>query len=1294
YSITQDSTGFMWFATYAGLVRYDGYEVTSFRYNRASGNNFSEGYIKVVENDNKNGLWAGSNSGLLFFNTSTGENRKIDLGGDRDIDCILKQNDTTLWAGSTDGLFKVNLLDESFVLYEQQNSKLSSNIIRSLYLSGSKDLWVGTFDGLNRIRTDGTIQHYDLKNNYKPELKNNLILDIKPFSEGSDSLLWVGTETGLVLLDTHRETFDVVNNQNTDILNEVIKCVYSKIPGQVYFGTDLGFYRYDINTKEVSSSFHDPFNQYSIANNTIWDIIEDNSGVLWLATSNGVSKLNFSQNKFQFTPIYIKAQGQIIGTRVNDIYKDKNGTIWLATNQGVKVYHPDGSTQDFTTQSSPDEKIVLNTVGTITGDALGRIWIGSAGGINIWDPRAKTMTTITANFEENTGLRTNYIASFLTPADGSFWVTTWGGGIYKAQGNFSNVDNISFRFIADFNAGFYAANKKIWICDYPKVYALDIVTSEVETYEQLNKEIQDVRISAIHLSTRGELWIAAENLLFKYQIQSQKVERYSFKTGDRNLIYELVEDRSGNIWGTTLTSIFKFDLGKSAFETYPKSEAIALDNATTPARTDDGGKQLFFGGNDGYISFYPENVNKSNFRPSLLITNLSVGGQDVHSLNDLNAKNSTNKQITFTDQVILNHDQNNLQLHFSSLHLTEPKRNIYAYKLDNYETDWIYTTGDRNFASYTNLPSGDYTFTVKGTNNDGVWIENETRLSIVISPPFWASPFAYIFYLLVLIVAVILLKRAYRNKIKWEEELKLIKVEKEKNEEIAFIKQRFFTNVSHEFRTPLTLILGPIDNLLKKSQLTDSDRFLVSLVQKNAKRLLSLINQLLDLRKIETSTLQLKYEEFDIIAFCKKQYEMFVNLAENKQINYRFEASIPSLPFDGDQIRFESIIQNLLSNAFKSTPDQGHIVFKIEIIDQSVIKISVKDSGIGISDEHKDLIFARFSQISHDSKKSSGSGIGLNITKEYCELMSGKIWVESELEMGSTFFVELPIPRINSEEEAVGTVIDNSVSEGEPFKKRIPNISRNLHTLLLVDDHADTLEYLQFSLKKYYSILVANNGQKGFKILGNHKIDLIISDIMMDEMDGIEFCTKVKQHPKYESIPVILLTARTMDTQKIEGFHAGADAYLTKPFSLDLLKTQIENLISKKDKINDFIKRKLIISNREVELESADEKLLKETIQYINKHITNTEINLKEMSRSIGVSYSSLFRKIKFHTGLKLNELVRIVRLKKAEELLKTGKMNIAEVMYETGFSSHSYFAKCFKKEYGVAPKKYLQSKK
>jgi CheY-like chemotaxis protein/anti-sigma regulatory factor (Ser/Thr protein kinase) len=439
----------------------------------------------------------------------------------------------------------------------------------------------------------------------------------------------------------------------------------------------------------------------------------------------------------------------------------------------------------------------------------------------------------------------------------------------------------------------------------------------------------------------------------------------------------------------------------------------------------------------------------------------------------------------------------------------------------------------------------------------------------------------------------------------------------------------------------------------------------------------------------------LKPEKADIIQAFNKQYNLFIDLAENKKITYQFETTQSVLSANVDIVKLESIIQNLLSNAFKFTPNEGTIKFTVDFQNQSILKVQISDTGKGIDEESKPNIFQRFYQGNDSSSKVSGYGIGLNIAKEYCELMHGKISFESESEKGTSFTVEIPIEQLedsNSFDVATLNSPVNIETKAIPLQANTAKYNLNLPLLLLVDDHPDTLKFLSINLKADYRIVTAANGIEAFKILEEKEIDLVISDIMMPELDGIGFCEKVKKHPKYQNIPLILLTAKTMESQKIEGYKAGSDAYITKPFDIEGLKARVVSLLSKNQKIDEYIKRQLIVENQEVEVESAEEKLLQECIQYINNHLTDPDINLEKMCKSIGVSHSSLYRKIKAQTGMTLNELIRNTKLKRAAQLIKTGKLTIAEIMSETGFTNHSYFAKCFKKVYNTSPREYGQN--
>ncbi|MCF8359068.1 MAG: response regulator [Prolixibacteraceae bacterium] len=1293
FTITQDSTGFMWFGTSNGFLRYDGYDMKVFRNDETGRIALPDNQITAIANDKGNGLWISCYEGLIHFDTHTWESEQVDLGGTREVRCLLNQGDSVLWAGTATGLIQMNTVTGNYHVYNTENSMLGSDIVRSLYTDSDGNIWVGTFDGLNSISTSGKWDYFDLKGDYKPELKNNLVLDIHPYSPQSDTLLWIGTETGLVLFNREARLSKVFNSRNTGFGNEVVKCIFPLENGKTYFGTDFGFYFFNSETKEFRVSTHDPFNNYSLANNVVWDIFRDNAGIIWLATANGISQLNSNEGMFRFTPVYNIENNTITGNQVNDVYADSNGALWLATKKGVVTMHPDGSREVFTADNPEGRRTVLDNINTITGDNLDRIWIGSAGGINVWDTKKQKMHTITADFDLNKGLRSNYISAFITPPDGSLWVSTWGGGMYKAKGDFLNIEDLHFEYVANFNTNVFSADEKIWLKHGKKVYNIDLSTMKVSQPRELNNAIGLKEISSLLVTANGNLWVGLNGQLLQYNPHTGETAQIDVLTGRQSFVNNLVEDFSGNIWGTSLTSVFRYSAENRQVESFPMKKGIPLDVFLSQSNARSQNGFIYFGGNDGFISFNPADISKDPFNPNIVISGFRVNNKEITSINQLKGKNNTKNLVTYTNKVVLKYDQHSISINFSSLHFGDPERNIYAYKLDGYDKDWNYTTGKQNTASYSYLSPDKYRFVVKGTNNDGVWSDKQAVLEIVVKPPIWASAWAIVIYIVLFQVILVSLVITYRNKLKWKEKIRLITLEKEKNEMLAHAKQQFFTNISHEFRTPLNLITGPVQSLIDKYKSDNHALGLLQLISKNSRRLLSLVNQLMDLRKIENRSLELHPEKFELAAFCREQYELFNDLAHSRMIRFRMETPGNEIHVETDREKLESIVQNLLSNAFKFTKPNGTITFKLEIPETNRFKITVSDTGKGINDDDKKRIFNRFFQGRNTTETFAGYGIGLNLAKEYCDLMNGIIKFESQQGKGSDFWVEIPFTAETTPTgKANSTTNVFTAEEAQTITGHtsLP-LPGNKPVVLLVDDNPDTLEYIRICLSEKYNIKAANNGYDALLLLEKDDIDLIVTDIMMPEIDGISFCEKVKANPRFSQIPIIMITAITIAEQQVKGLKAGADAYLTKPFNIEVLDARIESLLTRNQKTSEYIKRSLIIENQDVKTESANEKLLKEAVQFINSHISDPEINIDKMCREMGISHSSLYRKVKAQTGMTLNELVRHVKMKKAAQLIKTKKFTIAEIMDETGFSNHSWFAKCFKKEFKVSPREYAE---
>ncbi len=1290
FTISQDSTGLIWMGTNNGIVCYDGYEMKVFRQGDSKNSPLPGNQITSIVHDKNLGFWLGSYEGLVWFDTQTNTMKQVNLGQPREIRCLLLQGDSLLWAGSANGLICLKTHDGSYTIYNDQNSNLGSNIVRSLYVDSGHNLWIGTFNGLNRLSPDGKMDLLDLKGKYKPELKNNLVLEIQPYSANNDSLLWIGTETGLVLLDRISLKTSVYHSGNTGFGNEVVKCIYPLENGQLYFGTDFGFYFFDSRSGKFEVSLHDPFNNYSLTNNVVWDIFSDRAGLLWLATANGISRLNTHHDRFRFTPVIQKIGNEQIGNQVNDLYCDPDQTLWLATKSGVFALFTDGNNLSFSNDPNSKHPLVFNNINTIGGDYLGRIWIGSAGGINVWDTEQNKMYTITASFNLNRGLRSNYISAFISPEDGSFWVSTWGGGLYKAKGNFENVDEISFEYIADFNTNILSSGEAIWLENKNKVYRIDLSTLQINELKQLNEIVGKRNINSLLITSKGELWVGLTKQLLMWNTQSEKSEIFNIIQGEEDIINNLTEDHQGNIWGSTLTSIFCFSPSTSQTDFFPMSKGIPLDVFLEQSFSRSHSGEISFGGNDGFISFLPSEIKKNLFCPKTIITGIKINNKPIEKVNELKGKNRSDKLITYADKIVLKYNQNSVSFSFSALHFGDPGRNLYAYQLEGYDDNWNYTSGFRNLATYSNLPPDRYLFKVKGSNNEGVWFDNEASLILVVKPPFWASAWAIALYLVVFQLVITMLFITYRNKVRYKAEINAITLEKEKNEELVRAKQQFFTNISHEFRTPLNLIIGPVQTLLTKHQFNNDIRSMLQLVSKNSRRLLSLVNQLMDIRKIENQSLELNLQPISIRTFMHDQYELFSDMAVNQQVEFLIEQPSSDFTVISDPDKLESIVQNLLSNAFKFTPAKGRIELKLEFPGEELMRLSVSDSGSGIAPEDQPYVFNRYYQGNNAKQLNKGYGIGLNLVKEYCEILRGKIGFESQPGSGTVFYVELPVQ--------TGNIIPLNLKSQKlsvPIGKKTTwsdlSSSHSMPSILIADDHYEMLQYLELNLAGKYHVLSVSNGKEAINILEKYKIDLIISDVMMPVLDGFMLCNKIKSNPKYSGIPIILLTAATLTDKQIEGFRSGADDYLVKPFNPDVLEARIESLLYRNRKVEEYIKQQLIVGNQEIKVESHDEKLLQETIQYINEHLSDPEINIDRMCKAIGVSHSSLYRKIKQQTGLSLNELIRQVKIKRAAHLLKNKKLTIAEIMDETGFTNHSYFAKCFRKEFGLSPREYAE---
>ena len=1300
-AIAQDRHNFVWIGTANGLCRYDGYRLKIFKREESENTIPANEISSLLVDDNY--LWVGTWRGLCKINTATFETTRIDLKENNVIRTLYKDKNKNVWIGTATGLVRYSPRDQQFRTYTVQNSNLSHNTIRSIYEDSRNNLWIGTYDRLNKLSpASERFVSFDLKGSYKPALKNNLICDIKPVQD-SDSLLWIGTETGLCLFNSITNQYKHYTNQNVAFSNEVIKNIYTDPDGNVWLGTDFGLNVFNPVLGTNISYFHNPQLSYSLANNVIWEIFEDEGGVIWFVTSNGLSRMNKHRKFYTYHEISHHIANQTIGNQVKAVLITKKGIQWIATIHGVIRIDPKTNERRiFDIDSSPDARILLNNVFALEEDDLERIWIGTAGGINVWDETKQKMFPITAN--STNGLVSNYIAKFIKGSDGSFWVSAWEGGLFKVVSGFRNLDEVRFEFVGDYGSekNTYALNA-LWTIHNNELFRIDLHSYASNRVKRFNSVAKGKDIYSLYYAPKGSLWAGTPNGLIEYKAQLDTAIFYPIITGNAIDLNNIISDDYGNLWGAANNFLLKFSTTDHHIEIFPLDKDLPLKtfSSNCTARTSSG--EIIFGGDNGFIGLHPD-ITPNDYKPEVYITSLEINNKPVFAGQEVNEKVLLHEDISFTKELKLAYAQRSITFEFSALHYWQPEINVYAYKLEGFDNDWNYVSGLKNFAVYSNLSPGSYVLHVKGTNNYGIWSDKISTLNILVEPPLFLSPAFIALYVAISIFILIISLRIYLARVHLKNELKLALLEKAHAEEIVQTKQQFFTNISHELRTPISLIIPPIQQIIKRGNLDDENKSLITIAEKNSQRLLRLINQLLDFRKLEHENQSLKISWFDLVPFSKELYSLFSDKAARNEIEFTFQTNLKECPIWADKEKIEIIIFNLLSNAFKFTPKRGKIDLSVDLhhvfngFENGSVELKVTDSGMGIAPEEQAKVFERFYQGSEAKKMDDGSGIGLTLVAEYTKLHRGEIKVESKLASGTCFTVFLPLgsSHFPIDDAQNGHEISILATKSELPESENHHYQFDLRSdkplVLIVEDNIDMTDFIQVALKDKYNFIVADNGEDGFQKAHNFLPDVIISDIMMPVMDGLALCKKIKNDRKISPIPIILLTAKSLTSQKIEGVRMGADIYLTKPFEVELLEAHIDHLLERKAELAAYFKNELMTQPvNESGKENEDDRFLKKVMNTIEANISNSDFSVELLSEEMGMSSTHLYRKLKSLTHLSANEILKKYRIKKASLLLKNKEGNISEIMYDVGFSNLSYFSKCFKMEFGLTPKEYQQ---
>lgn len=1340
--IFQDSRGFLWITTEDGINRYDGYSFKHYKHIPGNINSLS-GYAATHILEDSNGLfWISTREGLNLFNPATEKfihynpvtDDSASLSNEK-IVCTAEDKFGNIWVGTRNGLNLFHPETNSFTVFKNNpydKQSLSFNYVTAIFNDSKGNLWIGTQRGLNKFNYNrNSFDVYSSDQLNYESLSGNLITC---FLEDSRGNLWIGTSTGLnklVSIVNDIPVFERYFNNASDknsLSHNNIRSIVEDRKGNLWIGTlGGGLNIFNTDEKRFFRYLHDEEDNSSISDNLIFSVLIDRNDNVWIGTyENGINKYSPTQERFILFQPQPGVKNKTSGNNITAVMIDNNDNLWLGTDgDGIKVYKKDLllieniQLYEFKAVSNKKGGLRSNNITSIVQDDSGLIYIGTfGGGLNIFNPETKTFYTFRYNRNDPGSLGNDFIHTVYKDSENTIWIGTGLAGLNKFDRQSKSFKRFRDDIKSPDNPKFLNSPEVTSICEDGEGYlwigtttgGLSKFDRKTESFihfkhEQQNAEsISSNRIVCLYNDKMNRLWIGTfGGGLNLYDNQNSSFIHFMEKDGlPHNTIKAISEDNNGNLVITTSKGISILDPEKNTFNNYDESDGLQGKdfNAGSVFRDNSSGA-LYFGGTNGLNIYSTESVPVSSVFPEIVITEFKIFDKPVKRY----FQSIVNKDKVDDYYIVLSHNENIISFEFAALDFTSPEKNRYAYMLEGFDKEWIHS-GSKREATYTNLDPGSYIFKVKASNNDGVWNESGISVPFIIEPPFWKTWWAYSVYLIVFVFGFLAVRRYELNRVKLKNELKLKEFESTKLLEVNKIKSRFFANISHEFRTPLTIILGSLDKLKKEMAVT-SDIKEYDVMKRNVSRLLQLINQLLELSRIESGNVKLNINESDIVSFIKRTAATFTSLAYQKNQKIYFNGTEIESAVVNDEIllyfdkkKIETVFYNLLSNAIKFSPEGEKIEIKI-LRDKEFFKIVLTNTGIEIPPESFNKVFERFYQIDDSGTRSfEGTGIGLALAKEYIELHKGKIEVESGsnetifnvyLRLGKSHFSPDQININETEEFSADTETTAfempDIHDPEVLSSELLEEDRT--TILIVEDNFDLREMIKGNLKDNYSILEADNGRTGFTIAEEKIPDLIISDIMMPEMDGYELSRLIKSNEKTNHIPVIILTAKASQEDKIEGLETGADDYLIKPFDEHELKVRVRNLIRVRQQIREKFQSQMFIKPSDVVLPSTQKTFIEKLSKIIEANMSNEHFSVEILCGELGMSRSQLHRKLKAVTNQSTTEFIRNFRLQRAAELLKQDAGNIGEICYMVGFNSQNYFTKMFQNLYGKTPLEY-----
>ncbi|WP_227687057.1 hybrid sensor histidine kinase/response regulator [Spirosoma arboris] len=1296
--ILQDSEGFMWFGTNEGLNKYDGNTFTVWQPNPNNPtHSLQNSNITGLCEDHSNRLWAITEGGGLHeINKQTG-------------------------------------VVTSHLIQASEAHRWNNQV--SIYEDSRGILWISTFAGLARYEPD--------RHSFTLYPGPQLNVPLKTVFEDRQHRFWIATNRGLYLFDRSTGRFIPVFIQAPTESQPAFISMYQDDQDVLWLGTaTAGYSLFQLDLRHQPWQLV-PYNPGGQLNSFVFlnSIHRDAQGIIWVGTTRGLQAIEpTSRQVFTYRPDPTISKG-ISSNNAQAVYHDRAGILWIGTDNGIDRQAI--TIKPFKTyQVTPNKghaNLPENRVNAVLNDSYGQLWVSNLSAVYRIISGKKTAEEVSPKALGSVGQHKNYPCAFLSNGSEGIWLGTTDGLYHfdQASGTYTSYPSeVPAQFLS------LASTGSLWLGGEGGIASFNPHTHQYKYYKYRSGDtttLPDPYVNGLLASRTGDIWVLIKRQgICRLKPESGQFIRYTAGGKGRltsNEVEAIYEDKDGIIWiGTHLGGVNRFDPKTGLFSAITKQDGIrgnnvvgvTSDNAGNIWLSTDKGlsridprtksirnyelssglpsndflsnavfkqnNQLFFGSLNGVVQFNPASIRDDKRPFPVYITALKI----------------MDKTRLLTDSIVtLNHDKNFLSFEFAALAYALPEQNQYAYQLIGVDQNWV-QSGNRHFANYTNLSPGRYTFRVKAANSDGIWNTKGDTIRLVIRPPWWATWWAYCIYGLLFGGAIWSYIRFYTNRIRQQQEFEFNRREAEQLKAVDELKTRFFSNITHELRTPLSLILTPVEKLLKGNQLDTSTSQILTLVQRNANQLLRLINQLLDLSKLEADRMSVSLMRGEVPEFVHQLVESFRQAAEQKGVTLHYTAVefLPEQLFDAD--KWEKILINLLSNALKFTEAGGHITVSLTSVfvpttsEVSRVQISVADSGIGISPQNLPHIFDRFYQVDYSLTRAyEGTGIGLSLVKELIELLDGEIKVESQPGAGTTFIVTLPVMPLSTNAEAPKAVLGDSkqiipervadstltMADNQPIGDEHAHAPR----ILIVEDNVELREFLTMELADTYQVLSAVNGEIGWQQAQTELPDIVITDLMMPQMDGYELTRLIKNHPDTDHIAVVILTAKAAHLSRIEGLQEGADDYLAKPFHLDELHLRLNNLITRQQKLQNQYRRQFTLPDTPTPLELTQDPFLHRVYELLDNHLDDSSLNVDWLADQLAMSRKTLYRKIHSLVQLAPNELIRQYRLRKAADLLRTGH-NVTETTYLVGFKTPSHFTIVFKEFYQKTPTEFIAS--